>query len=193
MNSLTLTGAATLNNNLSVAGITTLTGALTVPTISGNTNFLNNLSVVGITELTGAVGINESCPTGYFLGVNGAISATSLTTTGNVNIGCSTNSTTANLHVNGVITTTEIDILTTVPCSDYVLKPFSKLKSLNEVESYVKVNKHLPEVPSAAEFKENGCHVGQMQDILLRKIEEITLLMIEQNKRIESLEKETKS
>ena len=105
------------------------------------------------------------------VGIGGAISPTAL------------------LTVNGVIHATEIDISTT-PSSDYVFEPGYKLKSLTEIESYVKENKHLPEVPSASEFKEKGCKVGQMQDVLLRKIEEITLLLIEQNKSIEELKKE---
>jgi len=97
--------------------------------------------------------------------------------------------TTYQLAVGGSIVATEVDVLT-VPASDYVFEPGYKLKSLSETESYVKENKHLPDVPSASEFKEKGCHVGQMQDILLRKVEELTLLMIEQNKSIETLKQE---
>lgn len=121
------------------------------------------------------------------LTTTGAISAGSLTTTGNVNIGCSTTSTTANLHVNGVINATEVDVITSVPCSDYVFEPGYMLKSLPEIECYVKENKHLPDVPSANEFKEKGCNVGQMQDLLLKKVEELTLYVIELKKENDAL------
>ncbi len=77
-----------------------------------------------------------------------------------------------------------------LPCSDYVFEPDYQLRSLEEVEGYVKENKHLPEVPSAAEFEENGYSIGEMDDVLLRKIEELTLYMIEQQKEIEKLKRQ---
>ncbi|MBR2261133.1 MAG: hypothetical protein IJ916_05470 [Paludibacteraceae bacterium] len=80
--------------------------------------------------------------------------------------------------------------------ADYVFDPTYNLQDLSEVESYVKENKHLPGIPSAAEMAENGMSVAQMSNLLLEKIEELTLHMIELQKennalksRIESLEK----
>jgi len=58
------------------------------------------------------------------------------------------------------------------------------------VESYIKRNKHLPEVPSAKEFERDGMAVGEMNKLLLKKIEELTLHVIEMNKRVEKLETE---
>ena len=75
---------------------------------------------------------------------------------------------------------------------DYVFKPENKLLSLQEVEKYVKVNNHLPEMPSEAEVKKEGIDLGQMDAKLLKKIEELTLHLIEQNKRIEELERQLK-
>jgi len=100
------------------------------------------------------------------------------------------NGETYRLAVDGKIFAESLDIIADVPASDYVFEPGYKLKSLSEIESYVKENKHLPEVPSAKEFKENGYSVGKMDDLLLRKVEELTLHMIEQDKKIEKLEKE---
>jgi len=91
------------------------------------------------------------------------------------------------LAVNGGILCEEVKVITDVPASDYVFEKEYKLKSLSEIEAFVKQHKHLPEVPSAEEFKKNGYKVGQMDDLLLRKIEELTLLLIEQNKEIELL------
>ena len=62
------------------------------------------------------------------------------------------------------------------------------LKSLSEVEQFVKVNKHLPEVPTTAEVQKDGIDIGTTQATLLKKIEELTLYMIEQNKKITAQE-----
>ena len=71
--------------------------------------------------------------------------------------------------------------------ADYVFANDYSLMPLNEVEAFVKENKHLPNVPSAAEMVENGLDVAQMDAKLLEKVEELTLYIIEQNKQIEEL------
>ncbi len=73
---------------------------------------------------------------------------------------------------------------------DYVFKPNYKLPSLNEVEKYLQSNQHLLDVPSAAEVEKNGIDLGSNQAILLKKVEELTLYLIEQNKKLESQQKE---
>jgi spore coat protein U-like protein len=73
---------------------------------------------------------------------------------------------------------------------DYVFKPDYELRSLPELESYIKANSHLPNVPSAKEVETNGQDVGDMQLKLLEKIEELTLYMIEQNKEMTKLRQE---
>lgn len=75
--------------------------------------------------------------------------------------------------------------------ADYVFAPDYKLRSLGDVENFINENKHLPDVPSEKEVKANGVDVGNMNAILLQKIEELTLYIIEQNKRIEKLEKKS--
>jgi hypothetical protein len=62
------------------------------------------------------------------------------------------------------------------------------LRSLAEVEEHVREHKHLPDVPSGAEMKENGVNVAELNMVLLKKIEELTLYAVAQNKRIEKLE-----
>jgi hypothetical protein len=68
--------------------------------------------------------------------------------------------------------------------NDYRLRP------LSEVESYITRHKHLPGVPSAAEVKKEGLDLGENQATLLKKIEELTLYIIEQQKEIRELKKE---
>lgn len=75
---------------------------------------------------------------------------------------------------------------------DYVFSPNFKLRTLNELEQFIQKNQHLPEVPSAKEVEANGLDLGDMEAILLKKVEELTLYMIEQNKRLEKLEAENK-
>ena len=91
------------------------------------------------------------------------------------------------LAVNSGILCEELKVMADVPSSDYVFEPSYKLKPLSEVESYVTENKHLPDVPSAKEFKENGYKVGEMDNLLLQKIEELTLYIIDLQKQIEEL------
>lgn len=96
------------------------------------------------------------------------------------------------LTVNGIIHAREIKVDLNTNLADYVFNSDYNLMSLPEVEKYVKENKHLPEIPSATEVQKNGLSVGEMQNKLLQKIEELTLYVIEQQKRIEQLEKNQK-
>lgn len=74
--------------------------------------------------------------------------------------------------------------------ADYVFEEGYDLKSLDEVEAFVKSNKHLPGVPSASQFKENGMNVSEMSNLLLEKVEELTLHLIRLQKEVEQLREE---
>lgn len=74
--------------------------------------------------------------------------------------------------------------------ADYVFDKNYKLPKLKDVAKYIDENHHLPGVPSAAEIESDGLNLGDMQNIQMQKIEELTLYMIEMEKRIEALEKE---
>lgn len=73
---------------------------------------------------------------------------------------------------------------------DFVFEENYNLPSLTAVESYINQNKHLPNVPSAAEVEQNGVDLGEMDKILLQKVEELTLYIIQQQKQIEALQRE---
>jgi len=70
---------------------------------------------------------------------------------------------------------------------DHVFEPDYNLRSLSELEQFVKENHHLPEIPSAKEVKENGIELGEMQGKLLLKIEELTLYILDLQKQIDEL------
>ncbi len=77
--------------------------------------------------------------------------------------------------------------------ADYVFAPDYKLKSLTEVESFIKANKHLPGVPSGeALAKDGGIDMNEMFAKQMEKIEELTLYMIDMKKEVEQLKKENK-
>lgn len=75
------------------------------------------------------------------------------------------------------------------PFADYVFHTNYRLRPLSEVEQYIKQYGHLPEVPTAEEVEKNGLDVGDNQVTLLKKIEELTLYVIEQNKKLEEQNK----
>lgn len=110
---------------------------------------------------------------------------------GNVAIG-TTNDHGYKLAVNGNVLAQKIRISQT-GWPDYVFHPTYKLPSLKDLENYIKQNNHLPEVPSADEVKQNGLDVGDNQAVLLKKIEELTLYIIEQDKTIKEQDKKIES
>ncbi len=98
---------------------------------------------------------------------------------GNVGIGTATPGN--KLEVNGTARAKEV-IVEATGWPDYVFSPEYTLLSLEEIEAYIEANGHLPEVPSAEEVEEEGQYLGEMQQLLLKKIEELTLHTINQEK-----------
>jgi len=101
---------------------------------------------------------------------------------GNVGIGTRTPDT--KLAVLGTIHSNEVRVDLSVPGPDYVFENSYNLPTLEELSAYIKVNKHLPEVPSACAMEENGVKLGEMNMLLLKKVEELTLYLLEQQKTI---------
>lgn len=95
------------------------------------------------------------------------------------------------LAVSGGILTEKIRVATngTAFWADYVFDKSFRLKPLKEVENFIKVNKHLPDVPSMTDVTNNGIDLAETQALLLQKIEELTLYVIQQQKEIDRLKK----
>jgi predicted acyltransferase (DUF342 family) len=113
---------------------------------------------------------------------------------GDGSVGIGTDKTTGfMLSVEGDVRTRSIQVdASTLIWSDFVFSNEYKLNDLLEVENFIKTNKHLPDVPSEKEIKEKGINLAKMDAILLQKIEELTLYIIQQEKRIKELEQQVK-
>ncbi len=73
------------------------------------------------------------------------------------------------------------------------IRPNYNLMPLKELEQYILQNKHLPDVPIQDEISKDGMDVYEMNAVLLKKVEELTLYVIEQQKQIVELENEIKN
>ncbi len=74
--------------------------------------------------------------------------------------------------------------------SDYVFNKNYHLSSLTEVKTYIDQNHHLPEIPSEQEIAKDGLNLGEMNKLLVKKVEELTLYLIELNKQVKEQQKE---
>lgn len=107
----------------------------------------------------------------------------------NGNLGIGTSNPDEKLTVKGKIHTEEVIIDLKIPAPDYVFEKNYPIKSLDELERYIKRYKHLPDIPSAVEFQRKGLSVSEMNMKLLQKVEELTLYVIKLHKEIEVLKK----
>ena len=92
------------------------------------------------------------------------------------------------LFVNGGILTDKIKIKYYYHWPDYVFDSDYPLMPLSDLKDYINKNHHLPEVPTEKDVIDEGVEVGKMQDILLKKIEELTLYLLRQQETVEMLE-----
>lgn len=100
-----------------------------------------------------------------------------ITTSGNVGIGSLNPN--QKLTVNGTIYGKEVKVDLNVPGPDYVFAKDYALPTLEQIRAYIEANGHLPEVPSASEMEQKGINLSEMNMLLLKKVEELTLYLIE--------------
>ncbi|WP_158800259.1 hypothetical protein [Pedobacter sp. L105] len=110
----------------------------------------------------------------------------------NGNVGIGITNPQEKLAVNGTIHSSEV-IVDKLGWSDYVFKKDYQLPSLNDVKNYIDQNQHLPDMPSEKEVIANGIKIGDMNEKLLKKIEELTLYMIELKSANEALTERVKT
>lgn len=149
--------------------------------------YLTSIDALQVTNALGFTPYNSTNPNGYIAGTYTGFDSRYLLQTGGTLNG--------NLNVNGIITANKLTILAgqigTWP--DYVFSKTYKLKPLAEVDAYIKKFNRLPEMPSSADIDKNGINVADNQAMLLRKIEELTLYMLEIKKENEELKKRVNS
>ena len=164
------------SGNLSAATFTgalagNATSATTAGTVTTNANLAGDVTSVGNTTTL----------------ANTIAGAKTFTTS--IYIGDGVNTDPVKLWVNGKIKTRAIKV-DPLNWPDYVFSKNYDLPKLSDIENFIVKNKHLPEVPSAMEVGKEGVDLGKMNEVLLRKIEELTLYLIDQNKRLEKQQSE---
>jgi hypothetical protein len=97
------------------------------------------------------------------------------------------------LYVAGGILATEVRVQLQSDWKDLVFKPEYKLRSLTEVETFISKNGHLPEIPTSETVQKEGINIGDMNALLLQKIEELTLYILQQQKQIDTQQSEINS
>ena len=151
------------------AGTATVTGR----TEEGGHTATATVTVSASTPVTSTVWDSGSSNTIYYNG-------------GNVGIGV-TNTGTYKLAIEGHVRAREVRVdQNTWP--DYVFKEGYDLPTLDEIQEHIQKYGHLPNVPSAEEVRTNGVQLGEMNRLLLQKIEELTLYILEQEKKQKLLE-----
>ena len=118
--------------------------------------------------------------TPVIMAVNGAVTIGPISAT-------TINTNNYNLFVSKGIVTEEVVVNLQANWSDYVFAKDYKLMPLSDVKTYVDANSHLPEVPAACEIAEKGVATGEMLNIHMKKIEELTLYLIQMEERIKLL------
>jgi hypothetical protein len=138
-----------------------------------NTNLQTRFFVEG----DGDIGIGTTEPNAK-LDVNGTIKAHEIAVT---------LASIDDMQLKGTLAANNITYTANGNTADFVFEDNYQLKDLTEVEAFILTNKHLPEIPSAAEMEEAGVNLAEMNKLLLMKVEELTLYSIEQEKKIEEL------
>jgi hypothetical protein len=182
-----------VNGNLSYRDASSLGGG---GSVSGSANFIAKYATttsIGNSLLydNGTnVGVGTATPnTNAKLDVNGNIFSSGKIAIGTTDIA---KISTYSLAVNGDALFNKIKIKAYANWPDYVFQSNYRLAALNEIELFIQQHKHLPGVPAAEEIEKNGFDVGDNQALLLKKIEELTLYIIDQDKRIKRLEEQLK-
>ncbi|OCX53367.1 hypothetical protein BEL04_03440 [Mucilaginibacter sp. PPCGB 2223] len=112
---------------------------------------------------------------------------------GNMVIGTSTMPAGYKFAVAGDVVAESMTVKLHANWPDYVFRPSYSLISLPELKNYIDKNQHLPDMPSAAEVERDGQNLGEMNKLLLKKIEELTLYLVDKDKQVTELNAKVKT
>ncbi|NMN37161.1 hypothetical protein [Pedobacter sp. SG918] len=137
----------------------------------------------------GSGGFGQASGLAFKVSVNDASPATAMLIKANGNIGIGTDTPREKFSVNGNIRAREIKVEAT-NWPDYVFEEGYDIGTLEGLEGYIKANKHLPDMPNAKAVEANGIAVSEMLKLQQQKIEELTLQLIEVNKKVVILQQQ---
>lgn len=120
---------------------------------------------------------------------NSAENALYIKAGGAIGIGTATIPAGYKLAVDGNVIVESMEVQLSGLWPDYVFSDNYQLRSLHELEVFINANNHLPDVPTADELENSTLNLGEMDAVLLKKVEELTLYVIELKKEIEELKK----
>lgn len=133
------------------------------------------------------IGTNATNDTGDFIVRTNGANRIYVKPNGQVSIGTATPATGYMLSVNGKAVVEELKVQLSGNWPDYVFANNYKMKSFDELRSYIAENKHLPNIPAAVEVEKSGLEVGEMQRKMMEKIEELTLYVLQLEEKIKDL------
>jgi hypothetical protein len=133
------------------------------------------------------IGINASNNTGRFIIRTGGADQVFVDDGGNVSIGTAGTAAGYKLNVGGKAICEELKVQLEGSWPDYVFNNDYKLKSLDELQAFIKQNNHLPNIPKASQIEKEGLEVGDMQKRMMEKIEELTLYILQLKNEIDQL------
>jgi hypothetical protein len=158
--------------------------------VAGLGRFYQNTSSLDFTELNFKEMRWNSPQSFHFKHQNNDNSIITLEPSGKVGIGTGNDNLNGNylLYVNGKMLSEEHTVKLKADWPDYVFEEEYEMLSIEDLEQFIRTNKHLPDVPTAAYIAEHGVELGSTQAALLKQIEELTLRLIEMEKRLKQLE-----
>ncbi len=133
------------------------------------------------------VGTNSGNANGNFIVRTNGSDKITVDASGNVSIGTSAIAAGYKLNIAGKAICEELKVQLVGSWPDYVFNDTYKLRTLDELDSFIKQNGHLPEIPRASEIEKNGLMLGDMQKRMMEKIEELTLYTIQLKQEIDAL------
>ena len=171
--------------------ITQHNGEVTIRQLeSGNISILGYNGAGIIINTSGRIGIGSAPNNAYRLNIGGNTRISADLVVGNaITAGSAAIGNGFTCSSDGQVRTKGIRV-TLDGWSDFVFDDSYLLPSLKEVEQYIARHRHLPDIPSAAEVEQQGVDLGQMNALLLQKVEELTLYIIDLQKQINELKKQ---